>query len=127
MSVHGAHLTRGSHDISSRSTREEQEWLRVLLLSIGDAVLATDEQGRVKLMNPVAERLTGMREAEAQGRPLGEVFRIVNEETREPALDPVTTVLGKGVTVHLANHTVLIAKEERRLVGRATEPKQQLT
>ena len=62
-------------------------------------------------MNPVAERLTGWQEAEAQGKPMGEVFRIVNEETRAKVEDPVTRVLRDGLIVGLANHTLLIAKD----------------
>jgi PAS domain S-box-containing protein len=61
-------------------------------------------------MNPVAERLTGWLEAEAQGKPLSEVFRIVNEETRAAVESPVTRVLREGQVVGLANHTLLVAK-----------------
>ncbi len=82
-----------------------------LLRSIGDAVFATDREGRVEVMNPVAERLTGWPEDEARGRPLQEVFRIINEETREPPVDPVARVLTKGKAVDLANHTLLIARD----------------
>ena len=90
--------------------RDQEEWLRVTLTSIGDAVIATDGRGRVRFMNPVAEALTGWAQPEAAGRPLGEVFRIVNEETRRPVESPVDRVLREGVVAGLANHTVLIGR-----------------
>ena len=70
-----------------------REWLRVALNSIGDAVIATDAQGLVVLMNPIAEELTGWTAAEAAGRPLPEVFQIINERTRQPVEDPCGKVL----------------------------------
>jgi PAS domain S-box-containing protein len=90
--------------------RESQERLRVTLQSIGDAVIATDPLGQIVFMNHVAAQLTGWREDEARGRPLDEVFRIVDEQTRRPAESPVTKVLREGVVVGLANHTVLIKR-----------------
>jgi PAS domain S-box-containing protein len=89
----------------------EKERLAVTLRSIGDAVIATDEAARVTLLNDVAEALTGWKAAEAMGKPLHEVFRIVNEETRRPAANPVERVLREGVVVGLANHTSLIARD----------------
>src|SRR5947207_2468829 len=68
--------------------RRQSEWLRVTLASIGDAVISTDAAGRVTFLNGVAEALTGWPQAEALGRPLPEVFHIVNEHTRRPAEDP---------------------------------------
>jgi PAS domain S-box-containing protein len=88
-----------------------REWLRVALHSIGDAVIATDGKGFVLLMNPVAEELTGWTTAEAKGRCLQEVFRIINERTRQPVEDPCGTVLATGHIVGLANHTVLISRD----------------
>ena len=88
----------------------QQEWLRVTLASIGDAVIATDTAGRVTFLNSVAELLTGWTPADAQGKPLEQVFAIHNERTGQPVENPVEKVLREGVTVGLANHTVLIAK-----------------
>jgi PAS domain S-box-containing protein len=85
--------------------------LRATLYSIGDGVLATDEQGRVTRVNPVAERLIGWREGEAIGRPIGEVFQIIDEETRAKAVNPVDRVLVEGVVVGLANHTALLSRQ----------------
>ena len=91
--------------------RESEESLATTLNSIGDAVLATDTEGRVTRMNPVAERLTGWSLAEALGRPVDEVFRIVNEQTRAAAVNPVSRVRETGEPQELANHTVLVARD----------------
>ena len=66
-----------------------EEKLAVTLNSIGDAVIATDAEGRVTLLNPLAERLTGWTQAEAAGRPVDEIFHIINPKTRLPAMIPV--------------------------------------
>ncbi len=87
--------------------------LRATLYSIGDAVIATDREGRVTMMNPVSEKLTGWMETEALGEPLEEVFHIVNEETRTAVENPVQRVLREGVVIGLANHTLLIARDGR--------------
>ena len=87
------------------------EKLKVTLLSIGDAVIACDENGRITLMNSVAEELTGWRLAEAGGQLIESVFNIVNEETRLMVENPATKALRTGKPVELANHTVLIGKQ----------------
>jgi PAS domain S-box-containing protein len=90
---------------------EQREWFETTLESIGDAVIATDVNGRVVFMNPIAEHLTGRRLAEANGRSCTEIFNIVNENTRRTVQSPVTRVLAEGAVVGLANHTVLIAAD----------------
>jgi PAS domain S-box-containing protein len=95
------------------AVRAAEERFSTTLRSIGDAVIATDHRGRVEFMNPVAERVTGWNQADAAGRPLEEVFHIVNEETRLEVESPVAKVLREGNTVGLANHTVLIARDGR--------------
>ena len=90
--------------------RAERERFRTTLTSLGDAVIVTDHQGRITLLNPVARTLTGWGE-DAIGRPLEEVFRIVNESTREAVENPVTRVIRLGRVVGFANHTVLIARD----------------
>src|SRR5258708_4997342 len=84
---------------------EQREWLRITLTSIGDAVISTDEHGKISLINPVAESLTGWRLAEAVGKDIGEVFHIVNEQSGQPVPNPVDRVLREGRIVRLANHT----------------------
>jgi PAS domain S-box-containing protein len=88
--------------------RRQGEWFRVTLSSIGDGVIATDEDSGVVFMNGVAEELTGWSQAEAMGKSIGQVFHIVNEGTRQRVDNPVYKVLRDGVIVGLANHTVLI-------------------
>ena len=91
--------------------REQREWLRVTLASIGDAVIATDTHGRVTFLNPVAEALTGWCQNEAHGQPLEVVFPICHEQTGQSVANPVATVLREGRAVGLANHTVLRARD----------------
>jgi len=107
----------GTHsDITARRQAEEalrasRENLAVTLRSIGDAVMATDRAGRITLMNPVAERLTGWPFASARGRHIGEVFVIVAGRTREPVADPVAQAVGTGKVVELTNDTLLLARD----------------
>jgi PAS domain S-box-containing protein len=89
---------------------KQREWLRTTLASIGDAVIATDRAGRVTLVNAVAEQLTGWKEAEAAGLPLGEVFRAMHEETRQPIEDPVSRVLDSGGVESLPARTLLASR-----------------
>lgn len=96
---------------AERELAAERERLRITLASIGDAVISTDAKGRTVYLNAVAESLTGWTQAEALGRPLPEIFRIVNEKTRQPAENPALRALQEGVVVGLANHTVLIARD----------------
>ncbi|HYA43661.1 MAG TPA: PAS domain S-box protein, partial [Syntrophobacteraceae bacterium] len=93
----------------------------VILKSIGDALIAADAVGRVELLNAAAEALTGWSDAEARGRPLEEIFRIVNEQTRASVENPVARVLREGVIVGIANHSLLIARDgvERAVAHRA--------
>jgi PAS domain S-box-containing protein len=91
--------------------RAREEWLRVTLASIGDAVIATDIDGRATFLNPVAEGLIGWKRQEAEGQPLETIFRIINEQTRRPAENPVPRALREGTVIGLANHTVLIARD----------------
>jgi PAS domain S-box-containing protein len=90
---------------------ESREWFRMTLASIGDAVIATDSQGRVTLLNPVAATLTGWPEAEALGQDITAVLRIVNESTRAVVENPVARVIREGTVVGLANQTLLIARD----------------
>jgi PAS domain S-box-containing protein len=100
---------------AERSATDERERLRVTFASIGDAVISTDVEGRVTLLNPVAERMTGWTNAEAAGQRLEFVFHIINELSRKVVEDPVAKVFATGTVVGLANHTVLIAKNGTEL------------
>jgi PAS domain S-box-containing protein len=90
---------------------KSEERYRMTLLSVGDGVITTDKEGRVELMNPVAERLTGWKQEEAFGRPVEEVFHIVNEETRQEVENPVRRVVREGVIIGLANHSLLVGRD----------------
>jgi PAS domain S-box-containing protein len=92
-------------------TYQQQEWLRITLNSIGDGVIATDVNGKIVFINPVGAELTGWTVETALGKKIDEVFKIVNEVTRQPVSIPILEALERGVVVGLANHTILISKD----------------
>jgi len=92
---------------SRRRAEAERATLKATLLSIGDGVIVSDRDGRVTLMNPVAEQLTGWTLTRASGRPVSEVFRIASEATRVPAEDPIARVLRNGFAVGAHGQTLL--------------------
>ena len=100
-----------SRDYYENLLKEREQDLEVTLSSIGDAVIATNEQGHVTRMNHVAETLTGWSIEEAQGQAVKTIFPIINASSREPIPNPVEKVLETGETVYLSNHTTLISKE----------------
>ena len=95
--------------------RKSEERFRTTLYSIGDGVIATDENSIIQHINPVAEQLTGWKESEAKNKPLEEVFKIINETTRNSVENPVNKVLKEGKIVGLANHTLLISKDGKEI------------
>lgn len=99
----------------SREIFESEQQLRTTLTSIGDGVITCDADGRIAMMNPVAQELTGWQQEEAAGKPLESVFKILNETTRDVVENPVTKVKRLNQVVGLANHTVLIRKDETEL------------
>jgi PAS domain S-box-containing protein len=99
----------------AQQIQEREERYRVTLTSIGDAVIATDSGGIVTFLNPVAESLTGRSAKEAFGRPIQEIFPIFNEFTGAPTENPVNRVMADGRIVGLANHTVLVHADGRRI------------
>jgi PAS domain S-box-containing protein len=99
---------------AEEASQKQSEWLRITLASIGDAVISTDALGRVTFLNGVAELLTGWPQNEAVGRPLVDVFHIVNQRTGQPVENPAVRALREGTVVGLANHTVLIARDGTR-------------
>ena len=96
---------------AERKLRESERRYAITLSSIGDAVIATDEHLAITFMNPAAETLTGWSHADAIGRPLGDVFHILNVRTRAVVENPAAKVLRLGTVVGLANHTVLVARD----------------
>jgi PAS domain S-box-containing protein len=99
----------------AEQARVGHEWFQTVLRSIGDAVIATDAEGRIRFLNPIAEQLTGWSTANATGRRLADVFVIVDEDTHQPASCPVERVLRDGSVVGLAKHTVLIRRDSSEL------------
>lgn len=97
--------------LAERSLQASEARAARILQSIGDAVIVTDAETRITRMNPVAQALTGWQFEEAKGRPLAEIFHIVNEATRKPTESPADKVKRLGTIVGLANHTILIAKD----------------
>ncbi|MRR05435.1 MAG: PAS domain S-box protein [Deltaproteobacteria bacterium] len=116
------------HDITARKVAQEAlagetERLSVTLRSIGDGVITTDTAGNVVLVNKVAETLTGWSQAEAAGKPLDEVFTIIDEKTQLPAENPVGLVLSSGCIHELANHTVLVSRNgHERIIADSAAP-----
>jgi PAS domain S-box-containing protein len=98
-----------------RSRAEElfrsEQHLRTTLASIGDGVITCDAEGRIQMMNPVAQELTGWLESDARGRPLHEILQIVNETTREPVEDPVAKVKRLDRVAGIANHSRLVRRD----------------
>lgn len=109
-----------ARDVTERKAIEEalfkeKERAQVTLQSIGDAVITTDQLGRIDYMNPVAEALTGYACAEAKGWLLEEAFQILEETTRQPVINPVDACLACGEMVSLANHSLLISRDGREI------------
>ena len=96
---------------NSETFHEQRDWLRVTLSSIGDAVITTDEEGSVTFLNPVAESLTGWRLQEAVGQSLDTVFRIINEESRQPVKSPTVGDFREGGNLGQVSHNLLIARD----------------
>ncbi|HEY2418883.1 MAG TPA: PAS domain-containing protein, partial [Steroidobacteraceae bacterium] len=95
--------------------QQQREWFAVTLASIGDAVITTDLQGRVSFLNPIAEAMTGWSSAQAHGEPLERIFQIINEQTGQPAENPVKTALSQDRIVELGDHTALVSRSGREL------------
>jgi PAS domain S-box-containing protein len=104
-------VARQAAEENARVVHEERERLRVTLASIGDAVIATNAEGRIDFLNEVAERLIGMTATEAAGCPRPDVFHIVNAQTRRTVGNPALRALKEGTIIGLANHTILISKD----------------
>ena len=101
--------------LAENALKERRELFRTTLTSIGDAVIVTDIDGRIRFVNAEAQRLTGWMGEDPLGQPLSSVFRIINEQSREPVENPVDKVLRLGCVVGLANHTLLVSKDGREI------------
>ena len=109
-----------ARDITERKKTEQalaelHSRLTVTLASIGDAVVATDVDSHVTYVNPAAENLLGYSSPLLVGRPLREIFHIINAYTRRRVDSPVDEVLRRGVIVGLANHTVLMRPDGKEI------------
>ncbi len=102
------------HKMESK-LKESEKWLYTTLESIGDAVIATDENGKIKFMNPVAMEITGWQEFDALGKNLGEVFNVILESSGAPIEDPVCRVIEKNQLIELNEPSILIAKNGKRV------------
>jgi PAS domain S-box-containing protein len=109
------HRSRAALLETKNEESQQREWLQVTLSSIGDAVIATGSDGRVTFLNPVAQSLTGWKQEEAEGKPLDQVFSIINGITRSTVESPVTRVLREEAIVGLANHAVLIRRDGKEI------------
>ncbi len=95
--------------------KQNETLFRTTFYSIGDGVITADVHSKVISMNPIAEELTGWKESEAKGKFITDIFKIINEETRETVENPINKVLELGKIVGLANHTLLINKNGRQI------------
>lgn len=91
--------------------REREQWLNATLNSLGEAVIATDEKGIIRVINPFAEALTGYTQKEALGKPLLGIFKVMSEGTDKQIEDPVAKAIRDGNFYGLADNTLLITKE----------------
>jgi PAS domain S-box-containing protein len=91
--------------------RDAQLTLEATLGSIGDGVIVTDKQARVRFLNRVAEELTGWQSSTAFGRPLDQIFTVLHEDTRQAVPAPIDLALRDGISVGPANHTVLVGQD----------------
>ncbi len=94
--------------------RQSRDWLKTILASIGEGVIATNQKGRITFLNGVAQELTSWREEEAIGRPLEEVF-VICDEAGAAVENPVVRALREGRVIGPANHTTLTAKGGREI------------
>jgi PAS domain S-box-containing protein len=100
---------------SEESVREQREWMRVTLTSIGDALIAVDTAGAITFVNNVAAQLLGIRRRNLIGQPVASVFRTINEQTGEPGENIVQRVLREGTILTLQDNTALVTKSGREI------------
>jgi PAS domain S-box-containing protein len=91
--------------------REKNQWIASTIESVGEAVIATDPEGSIRLMNPIAEALTGWTQNEALGKPIANIFNIISQNIDEKIEDPITKAIRDGIFYGLAERTILVTKE----------------
>jgi len=96
---------------SYETIKEKNQWLEAVIESLGDAVIATDPDGTIILMNPIAEALTGWKRDEALGKPMANILNIISEKIDEKIEDPIEKAIRDDTFYGLADHTVLVTKE----------------
>jgi diguanylate cyclase (GGDEF)-like protein/PAS domain S-box-containing protein len=106
------------HRLAEEALLAEQERAQVTLASIGDGVIRTDAHGRVDYVNPIAEQLTGWHAGDAAGRPLADVYRVVDEGSGQPRPSPVERCLEEGVVVVLPGHSLLLRRDGQEFAVR---------
>jgi len=102
---------KSTSQTETRQTKQQRKWFEVTLDSIGDGVITVDVDGKVTRLNPVAEALTGWKNADARGQLLENVFHIINEDTRAEVENPALRAIKDGVIFGLANHSLLITRD----------------
>jgi PAS domain S-box-containing protein len=113
-------ITERKH--TEQALREQREWLAVTLGSIGDAVIATDAAGRIMLMNPMAEALTGWQQTQVLGQASDKVFRVIDAATRQSAADPVALVVRQGTAFELTHHHLVVHDGTERPIDYSAAP-----
>lgn len=98
-----------------RELREREQWLTATLNSLGEAVIATDEKGIIKIINPFAEAITGWKKKDALGNSLANILNIISEGTEQKVDDPRIKAIREGIFYGLADRTILIAKEGQKM------------
>lgn len=98
---------------ANQLSHKNEESLAITLQSIGDGVISTDTNGLVVNMNPIAEKICGWQNSEAVGKPLHEIFNIINASTKQPIENPIDKVIATGKIIELSNHTILVSKAGR--------------
>ena len=97
---------------SQKKLRERERWLTAAIRSIGDGVIATDLTGSIKIMNPLAQALTGWNKEDALSKPLREIFNVKSQKDNKPVEDPVAKVIREGNFYGLSEQTILITKNK---------------
>lgn len=98
-----------------KQLKEREQWLETILSSMGDAVIATDDRGQIKMLNRTAEKLTGWHQSEALGQPSTDVFKLAHELTEAGVEDPIAKAIESGVIGGIPEKTILITKNGSKI------------